>query len=362
MNRLGFPTARLSVYLLLISAIASCYSTGTQSQPGSPPLTTTPKNDLNTPPVDMGQSTFLTNALPQIIFTEGPGRFDIQIGSQFIGSYVYDDPVIPRPYFCQIKTLQGVQITRPNPPDPVVNKGNDDHATFHPGVWLAFGDLSGSDFWRNKARIHHIRFIESPMDGQGAGQFSVENEYCSEAGSIVCREVCSYRIICQTTNAFFLTSHSIFQSDNSEFAFGDQEEMGVGVRLNTPLTVKYGTGSLLNSDGGEDEKGTWGRPAQWCAAVGSINGQPAGIVLIPSPENYRTSWFHTRDYGLIVANPFGRKAMTAPEDPSVKPDSTNVKRGTPFVFGWGLYVWDGDTNKDINVNRAYKDYLKLIGR
>ena len=29
----------------------------------------------------------------------------------------------------------------------------DDHPTMHPGLWLAFGDINGADFWRNKGRV-----------------------------------------------------------------------------------------------------------------------------------------------------------------------------------------------------------------
>ena len=93
--------------------------------------------------------------------------------------------------------------------------------------------------------------------------------------------------------------------------------MGFGVRLNTPLTVEFGKGEIRNSEGGLNEEGTWGKQAKWCAASGVIDGRRAGVALMPDPANFRPSWFHSRDYGLIVANPFGKKAMTAPEDKTV---------------------------------------------
>ena len=42
------------------------------------------------------------------------------------------------------------EVTRTHPPG---DGDATDHATMHPGVWLAFGNISGEDFWRNKARI-----------------------------------------------------------------------------------------------------------------------------------------------------------------------------------------------------------------
>ncbi|MDQ1256881.1 MAG: hypothetical protein QG656_1481, partial [Candidatus Hydrogenedentes bacterium] len=90
---------------------------------------------------------------PPVTLNQGDGCIEIRIGSQVVAVYVYEDPALPRPYFKALTTLDGQTVTRPYPPDPVVNKGNDDHATFHPGAWLAFGDIGGNDYWRNKTKV-----------------------------------------------------------------------------------------------------------------------------------------------------------------------------------------------------------------
>gem|GEM_PF-594612 len=33
------------------------------------------------------------------------------------------------------------------------------------------------------------------------------------------------------------------------------------------------------------------------------------MTLLAAPANLRGSWWHNRDYGVFVANPFGRAAM-----------------------------------------------------
>jgi hypothetical protein len=298
---------------------------------------------------------------PTVSFRKDAGRMDILIGDRAIATYAYEDPAIPRPYFCQIKTLDGVQITRIHPPDPVINKGNDDHPTFHPGLWLAFGDMGGRDFWRNKARVRHVKFIEPFGEEAGGSRFTVVNSYETTDGqdSPVCEETCTYSIHAGPSG-YFLIAKSEFRSNKADFAFGDQEEMGFGIRLNTPLTVKFGSGKILSSEGGENEKGTWGKQAKWCAATGTVDGKNAGVALMPAPNNFRTSWFHTRDYGLMVANPFGKKSMTAPKDPGVAPDSTVVKKGEPFTFGCGVYVFGGTADKKPDFALAYNEYLKLL--
>ena len=111
-----------------------------------------------------------------ITFQQTPGRLEILAVGQPFAVYVYEDDAILRPYFCDVKAPNGIQVTRTNPPDPEIDKNNDDHATFHPGVWLAFGDIGGEDFWRNKARVRHGRFEHDPENG-ATGKFTVVNAY-----------------------------------------------------------------------------------------------------------------------------------------------------------------------------------------
>jgi hypothetical protein len=298
---------------------------------------------------------------PKVSFRKDTGRMDILMGDSSVATYVHEDPAIPRPYFCQLKTLNGVQITRLHPPDPVINKGNDDHEVLHPGIWLAFGDINGKDFWRNKARIRHAKFIEPFIEEAGSGRFTVVNSYETTDGqdTPLCEETCTYSIHA-APSGYFLIAESEFRSKKADLAFGDQEEMGFGIRLNTPLTVKFGSGKILNSEGGENEKGTWGKQASWCAATGTIDGTNVGVALMPAPYNFRSSWFHTRDYGLMVANPFGKKSMIGPKDPAVAPDSTIAKKGDAFTFGCGVYVFAGKDNNTPDFALAYDKYLRLL--
>ena len=122
-----------------------------------------------------------------IKFSRQPGKVLVHSSDKTIATYVYEDPQILRPYFTALKAPSGVQVTRHHPPREGVD--SDDHATMHPGLWLAFGDISDNDFWRNKARVKHDCFIEEPhADDRHAG-FTVKNQYMAD-GKIVCEETC----------------------------------------------------------------------------------------------------------------------------------------------------------------------------
>lgn len=297
----------------------------------------------------------------EVTFQEADGHVQIRIGGAPFTTYVYRDAKIPRPYFCNVMAPNGVQVTRPNPPDPVLNKGNDDHPEFHPGIWLAFGDIGGVDVWRNKGGVRHVRFVDPPHGENGTGAFTVENVY--ESGDsppqTVCREVCTYTIHA-TDRGNFLVSESDFIAENHDLTFGDQEEMGLGVRMATSLTAKLGSGTIVNSEGGVGESGTWGKQAAWCSYYGAADRQRVGITIMPDPANFRPSWFHTRDYGLMVANPLGKKAMTAPDDAGVPPDVTPVKQGQHLRLNFGILVFSGPESVPFDGSGDYKAFLDLL--
>ncbi|MDZ4857671.1 MAG: DUF6807 family protein [Candidatus Hydrogenedentes bacterium] len=303
----------------------------------------------------------LSAAHADVGFTRTSGAVEIRIDDKQFATYRWADPEIARPYFCNVYAPNGTVVTRTHPPDPVINKDNADHETMHPGIWLAFGDVNGLDVWRNKARVRHVRFAQEPDTDDTHGYFTVVNAYEPLEGSSAAgiQEVCKYDIY-PLDMGWFLIAQSVFRPAAAGFRFGDQEEMGLGVRVNTPITVKFGSGALLNSEGGRNEYGTWGQRAKWCSAFGSVNGSIAGLTVMPGPGNFRQSWFHSRDYGLIVANPFGKKAMTAAEKPEVAPDVTPVAPGEEFRLAFGVFVFSGETPPD-NAT-AYEWFQELLGQ
>jgi hypothetical protein len=40
-----------------------------------------------------------------------------------------------------------------------------------------------------------------------------------------------------------------------------------------------------------------------------VDGRQIRLTLMTDPANFRPAWWHNRDYGLMVANPFGQEAM-----------------------------------------------------
>jgi hypothetical protein len=230
----------------------------------------------------------------------------LQAGVQ-LTDYVFRDPDILRPYFQNVRAPNGAQVTRTHPP---AAGDAADHATMHPGIWLAFGDINGEDFWRNKARMEHVEFITEPSLEQGRLVFATRNRLVAGNGTPLATLISRFAIALWGDYAFVLTWEAEIRGDGRDLAFGDQEEMGLGVRVATELTEQKG-GLVINNEGVKGAKTVWGTQAAWAVYSRELAGRIRGAAIFPSASNPNPTWWHSRDYGVIVANGFGTRALPA---------------------------------------------------
>lgn len=283
-------------------------------------------------------------------FKKLPGGLEITIAGKPFATYVYQDEKILRPYFANVHAPSGVQVTRNHP--PVEGQDPTDHDTMHPGIWLGFGDINGADFWRNKGRVIHEAFIDNPAAESNVLLFRVRDRYESVGGEVIGHAVGAYAIInAGSVGAYAIDIKVVFTSAKT-LIFGDQEEMGLGIRVATPMSVKQG-GLLVNGDGLVGEKQVWGKQADWCDYSGRIGGVAAGILLVPSPKNFRRSWFHARDYGLMCANPFGQNAFTGGEKSAIR-----VEPGDKLELTFGILIHGECT--DAELAKWHAETLKVL--
>ncbi|MFM7919965.1 MAG: DUF6807 family protein, partial [Planctomycetaceae bacterium] len=144
-----------------------------------------------------------------------------------------------------------------------------------------------------------------------------------------------------------------FSSETHELVFGDQEEMGFGARVATSLTEKSG-GRIVSSTGRSSAAATWGQPADWCDYSGRAGELRPGVTLLAAPANFRGSWWHNRDYGVFVANPFGREAMKQGDRSEVR-----VARGQLFRAEFAAVLHDA---AEYSPEAAWKWYRELSGK
>lgn len=235
---------------------------------------------------------------PDLAFMRQAGSLEVRIGKTTVARYVYQDPKVSRPYFVDLRTPSGLQVSRRHP--PVEGQDATDHLGLHTGFWLSFGDLNGYDYWRLKARTEHAGFVTEPQTSSGHGEFAVRNRYLTADGTgCVAEEICRY-VIQTVPGGYRIALDSEFSPGDGELVFGDQEEMGLGLRMATELVVdsKQG-GRILDSEGRINGKDIWGKTAAWCDYAGPLAGDNgkrwAGMTLLTGPGNFRPCWSHARD-------------------------------------------------------------------
>jgi len=296
---------------------------------------------------------------PQVEFVPHNGYIEIAVGGKPFATFVYDGSKITRPYFADVLAPDGTQVTRHNP--PIAGQDTMDHPEFHPGIWMAFGDISGNDYWRLKARVEHDGFAERPQSAPGSGSFAVRNRYVSatEAQKTICNELCKFTILARPAGTL-LVWDSTFTGDE-EFYFGDQEEMGLGIRVATPMRVEKGdgslpagTGTMTDSEGRKNGAQIGGNSAEWCDYSGTVDGKHVGMTIFCHPDNFRPSWFHARDYGFLAANAFGRAAFKKGE-----PSKVVVQPGEEFRLRYGILIRADAPGSDADLAAAYQDFLKV---
>jgi len=231
-----------------------------------------------------------------------------------------------------------------------------DHDTYHPGIWMTYAGINGNDYWRLKKRVEHERYLGKPEGGAGKGSFTVSNFFLDSedsSGRRIAQEITKYTIVARGDYTLLISETEIF-SDASDIVFGDDQEYGLGIRVQTMIEERY-NGQIVNAEGRKGEEGTYGRSTPWCDYSGVLDGKFIGINVMTDPLNFRPSWFHSRDYGLIAANPFGREKVGGGTESNLL-----VKKGEKLALGFGLAIYSGDSEANIDRDAMYQDYLSVI--
>jgi hypothetical protein len=185
-----------------------------------------------------------------------------------------------------------------HPHDPVSHR-------HHRGIWVAHGKVNDIDFWGEDSgsRIQH-EAIELYEDGTKRATLVARNVWLSPKGQRVLTE---RRTLSATPLPGLRCAVDIgleFLAEEGPVTFGTLPFGFVGVRVAKTMSVADGGGTILNSEGGRDEQGTFWKRARWVNYAGPVApGRRNGIVLLDHPGNpgHPTHW-HTRRDGWMGAS------------------------------------------------------------
>lgn len=284
-------------------------------------------------------------------------EFRLAASSPVVARYIYGKG-IAKPYVWPVKTPSGVVVTR-SWPMIADAAGAKDHK-HQKSAWFCHGDVSvsgisgkirkgitGTDFWTEEAG--HGRIV-ADSEAQAVGLLDgrpimVSGGYLWQdaSGRTLLKENRSLKWTPLAPNAWLLDWTSVLQATEGDVTFEDTKEGSMGIRVVDALTEKMG-GQLINAKGQVGEKDVWGKQADWCAYAGKVDGKPVVIALLDHPANSRRACWHARGYGLMAANPFGRKQSGFP-DRMDQTELVKISRGGILTLRYALLVMDGEVGE-----------------
>jgi hypothetical protein len=298
---------------------------------------------------------------------------DFLVGPETVARY-HKGAGVAKPYFWPLMGPNGAPITRAWP----MEKASEGESTDHPhqkSAWFCHGDvipegvevkdrikgIDGVDFWseaKGHGRIVCTK-VGKPKTAKNHGSVTTTNEWRTADGVKILDET-------RTIHLYHLGDSRLFVFDIDLHAavpltFGDTKEGSFGVRVNDEMVEQRGKqkgkGKIENADGKVGEKECWGRASAWCDYSGPVQGQTVGLAILADPSNPYPSCWHSRGYGLMAANPFGRAKSGFPAMKG-KTELVKLAKGEHFKLRYGILIHPGDA-KDGKVAEQYKRFVKL---
>ncbi len=298
------------------------------------------------------------------------GDFTFRAGNETAAVYTFGGD-LAKPIFWPLKAVNDKEITRAWPMRKTAKGGSTDHK-HQKSAWFTYGDVipegmeikhkrkgvEGIDFWAEEpgcGRIVCVRSRDYFNEGNRAGAITY-NEWRTADGEKIMDEVRRIQFFNYETARLIVVDIDLHASV-VPIEFGDTKEGAFGVRVADSMTEKKGKGRLTNAEGKVGMSQCWGRLSAWCDYSGPVEGETMGIAIFTGPNNPLPSYWHSRDYGLMAANPFGRYKSGYP-DVKDKKDRVRIHKGEHLKLRYGIFVHLGDVMEG-KVAEGYELFKKM---
>jgi hypothetical protein len=316
----------------------------------------------------------------KVTIDTSPGAIEFRVGNALVGRY-HIAPSVAKPYFWPLNAPGGVAVTRAWPMVKDESGTQMDHP-HQKSAWFCHGDVipegialkdrikgvAGVDFWSEAKGHGKIVCTEVGQPTQRRGQskdhaqVTTRNEWRTADGQKILDETRTIHLH-DLDGAYLLVLDIDLGASVCPITFGDTKEGSMGVRVRTSMTEDKGKGQLTNADQQSRERAIWGRRSAWCDYSGPVSlsnkaeTKIAGISLFDDPGNSSPACWHSRGYGLMAANPFGRthSGFSVAKD---RVELVKLSKGEHLKLRYGILLHTGDV-KEGKVAERYDRFLKL---
>jgi hypothetical protein len=292
-----------------------------------------------------------------VTITATQDYIDFKAGDALVGRYHIAENVA-KPYFWPLNGPTGVPVTRAWPMEKGLPGETTDHI-HQKSAWFCHGDVipegivpkikikgvEGVDYWdeaKGHGKIVCIK-VEPPVMDKNHGRVITHNAWRTTEGESVLEETRTIHLY-DWGGTRLLVFDIDLAASNVPVVFGDTKEGSFGIRISDQITEKSGNGKLENAEGKVGEKECWGQVSAWCDYSGPINGKTVGLAILADPSNPVPTCWHSRGYGLMAANPFGRAHSGFPAMKG-KTELVQLAKGEHLRLRYGLLIHPGDAKE-----------------
>lgn len=287
---------------------------------------------------------------------------EVRVGGSRFTSYHYS-PDVTKAYFTELRTAAGTVVSRTFPiiNDVPESQRKAPHLEPHQrALYFGHGSINGLDFWAepafrelNQDSPYHaygkMQIEDSPKFSQAGGKASIEAHFrlTTTEGRAIADEEQRFAVF-NDSDARIIDCEFVIDARYGSVVFGDSKEGTFALRLRPELTEP--AVKMINSNGRAGEQQIWGQPANWVAYEGMVEGKPVTVAVFDAPGSFRhpTTW-HARGYGLLAANPFGKRYFTKDEN---QDGSWTVPEGKRIRFRYRVLLFDRLVSAD-DLRAAY---------
>jgi hypothetical protein len=304
------------------------------------------------------------------IRTDG-GTADFRAGDALVTRY--HTTGFPRPIFWPVHAPGGQPLTRAWPMEKTIPEGGSSDHIHQKSLWFCHGDVipegielkqkikgvEGVDFWSEAPGHGKIvpTKVGMPRSDDGHGVLATHNEWRTADGTKLMDEDRTIYLYTMGKARLIVLRINLVASV-APITFGDTKEGALGVRINDTIRAgKFGKGKIENAQGKLGEKECWGHISDWCDYSGPIDGTTVGLTVFADPKNAHPTYWHVRDYGLMAANPFGRK-RAAFHDGAADKELVRLAKGEHLQLRYGILLHEGDAASG-QVAEQYQRFVKL---
>ncbi len=296
--------------------------------------------------------------LADVKFDRKADQIDITIdGTAFTTFYFGSN--LNKPYLHPLRAADGTIMSRRWPIETDVAGESKDHP-HHQGVWLGEKYVNGVNYWENSklgpgiGKITLDRIVS--VKGGKTGVIEAVFNWVDPDGKTVLREDRTMKFYSGTGQNRMFDFDAKLTAVNGPVNFGDTKEGTFAIRLNDKLTEKSKGGMMTNAEGASGMKNVWGKTSPWVDYSGTIDGKPVGVAILNNPSSFRypTRW-HSRDYGLFAANPFGEKEMATGKES--KEGNYILEKGQSIDLKYRVIVHPGAAS-DAHIADLFAQYSK----